>query len=67
MHPLVPHRLYESPKKQAFMEGSESALRWCRHVLDNPSPEMEAARRLLINRLDQSKQAAQVDEEKLLF
>ncbi|XP_074467951.1 SLAIN motif-containing protein-like [Sebastes fasciatus] len=45
--------LYESPKKQVFVERSESALRWCRHVLDNPSPEMELACRLLINRLDQ--------------
>ncbi|XP_032389876.1 SLAIN motif-containing protein-like isoform X2 [Etheostoma spectabile] len=44
--------LYES-KKQASVERSESALRWCRHVLDNPSPEMEAACRSLINRLDQ--------------
>ncbi|XP_034746906.1 SLAIN motif-containing protein-like isoform X3 [Etheostoma cragini] len=44
--------LYES-KKQGFVERSESALRWCRHVLDNPSPEMEAACRSLINRLDQ--------------
>ncbi|XP_031713234.1 SLAIN motif-containing protein-like [Anarrhichthys ocellatus] len=49
----VPHRLYESSKKQVFVERSESALRWCRHVLDNPSPEMEAACRSLINRLDQ--------------
>nr|XP_033466361.1 SLAIN motif-containing protein-like [Epinephelus lanceolatus] len=45
--------LYESPRKQAFVERSESALRWCRHVLDNPSPEMEAACRSLMNRLDQ--------------
>ncbi|XP_078122234.1 SLAIN motif-containing protein-like [Sander vitreus] len=48
----IPHRLYES-KKQVFVERSESALKWCRHVLDNPSPEMEAACRSLINRLDQ--------------
>nr|XP_046267812.1 SLAIN motif-containing protein-like [Scatophagus argus] len=46
--------LYESPKKQVFMGRSESALRWCRHVLDNPSPEIEAACRSLINRLEQS-------------
>ncbi|KAM7374180.1 hypothetical protein PAMP_006854 [Pampus punctatissimus] len=45
--------LYEPPKKQEFAERSESALRWCRHVLDNPSPEMEAACRRLLNRLDQ--------------
>ncbi|KAM3601936.1 uncharacterized protein V6R79_021574 [Siganus canaliculatus] len=41
--------LYESPKKQE--EREESALGWCRHVLDNPSPEMEAACRSLMNRL----------------
>ncbi|KAF1378722.1 hypothetical protein PFLUV_G00193470 [Perca fluviatilis] len=45
--------LYES-KKQVFVERSESALKWCRHVLDNPSPEMEAACRSLINRLEQN-------------
>ncbi|KAK2881849.1 hypothetical protein Q8A73_022359 [Channa argus] len=44
--------LYESPKKQVCLEKSQSALRWCRHVLDNPSPEMEAARHVLINRLN---------------
>ncbi|KAG7223262.1 hypothetical protein INR49_015618, partial [Caranx melampygus] len=49
--------LYESPKKQ-MTEKNESALRWCRHVLDNPSPEVEAACRLLISRLDESKRAA---------
>lgn len=56
---FIPHRLYEPLKKQEFTERSESADRWCRHVLDNPSPEMETARRLLIKKLDQSKQAAQ--------
>ncbi|GLD46952.1 SLAIN motif-containing protein-like protein [Lates japonicus] len=45
--------LYESPKKQVVVEKTESALRWCRHVLDNPSPEMEAACCHLIHRLDQ--------------
>ncbi|TDH04821.1 hypothetical protein EPR50_G00136470 [Perca flavescens] len=45
--------LYES-KKQVLAERSESALKWCRHVLDNPSPEMEAACRSLINRLEQN-------------
>ncbi|KAM4726535.1 SLAIN motif-containing protein-like isoform 2-T2 [Anableps anableps] len=44
--------LYEPPNKQSFEE-RESALRWCRHVLDNPSPEMEAARRGLMNKLNQ--------------
>ncbi|XP_044079643.1 SLAIN motif-containing protein-like [Siniperca chuatsi] len=46
--------LYESPKKQEFVERSESALRWCRHVLDNPSPQTETACRSLTNKLDQS-------------
>lgn len=50
----VPRRLYQSPNKQVFDERSESALGWCRHVLDNPSPETEAACRSLINRLEQS-------------
>ncbi|CAG5875420.1 unnamed protein product [Menidia menidia] len=44
--------LYEAPKKQ-FVE-KESALTWCRHVLDNPSPEMEVARRVLMNKLNQT-------------
>ncbi|CAB1316339.1 unnamed protein product [Coregonus sp. 'balchen'] len=46
--------LYESPKKRASAEGSdESPLKWCRQVLDNPSPETEVACRTLINILDQ--------------
>lgn len=55
---LISHRLYEFPKKQVSVD-TKSALTWCRHVLDNPSPEMEAACRLLTNKLDQSKQATQ--------
>ncbi|AWP00215.1 putative SLAIN motif-containing protein-like [Scophthalmus maximus] len=52
--------LYESPKRQAIVEKSESALRWCRRVLDNPSPEVEAACRQLINRLhENAKQSCQ--------
>ncbi|XP_070839787.1 SLAIN motif-containing protein-like isoform X1 [Chaetodon trifascialis] len=45
--------LYESPKKQVLVESTESALAWSRHVLDNPSPDMEAACHSLITRLDQ--------------
>ncbi|XP_005472075.1 SLAIN motif-containing protein-like isoform X1 [Oreochromis niloticus] len=45
--------LYESPRKHSFVEKKESAFKWCRHVLDNPSPEMEAACRVLIKMLDQ--------------
>ncbi|XP_029957178.1 SLAIN motif-containing protein 2-like [Salarias fasciatus] len=43
--------LYELPRKS--VEEKESALKWCRHVLDNPSPEVEAARHALLNTLDQ--------------
>ncbi|NWT01726.1 SLAIL protein, partial [Mionectes macconnelli] len=44
--------LYVSPRKAAE-EKTSSPLKWCRQVLDNPSPEIEAACRTLINRLDQ--------------
>uniref|UniRef100_A0AAV2J871 Uncharacterized protein n=1 Tax=Knipowitschia caucasica TaxID=637954 RepID=A0AAV2J871_KNICA len=44
--------LYVSPKQCAFVKKTESALRWCRHVLDNRSPEMETACSKLINRLN---------------
>ncbi|KAJ8390062.1 hypothetical protein AAFF_G00110760 [Aldrovandia affinis] len=47
--------LYVSPKKQALAEQRpESPLKWCRKVLDHPSPETEVACRTLINRLDQT-------------
>ncbi|TNM85015.1 hypothetical protein fugu_009193 [Takifugu bimaculatus] len=42
--------LYQ-PSKTTFENRSQSALGWCRHVLDNPSPETEAACRSLINKL----------------
>ncbi|XP_067103307.1 SLAIN motif-containing protein-like isoform X3 [Osmerus mordax] len=45
--------LYVSPKKQIAEPGPESPLKWCRKVLDHPSPETEVACRTLINRLDQ--------------
>nr|XP_028570756.1 SLAIN motif-containing protein-like isoform X2 [Podarcis muralis] len=44
--------LYVSSRKIPADE-KESPLKWCRHVLDNPSPETEAACRTLISRLDQ--------------
>ncbi|KAH0630977.1 hypothetical protein JD844_004415 [Phrynosoma platyrhinos] len=44
--------LYVSPRKPPTSE-KESPLKWCRQVLDNPSPETEAACRTLIGRLDQ--------------
>ncbi|KAI1898948.1 hypothetical protein AGOR_G00077640 [Albula goreensis] len=47
--------LYVSPKKQVLAEQRpESPLKWCRKVLDHPSPETEVACRTLINRLDQT-------------
>lgn len=46
--------LYVSPKKQVAEQGPESPLKWCRRVLDHPSPETEVACRTLINRLDQT-------------
>ncbi|KFQ35783.1 SLAIN motif-containing protein-like, partial [Mesitornis unicolor] len=45
--------LYVSPRKSATDPKTDSPLKWCRQVLDNPSPETEAACRTLINRLDQ--------------
>ncbi|NWI14322.1 SLAIL protein, partial [Crypturellus soui] len=45
--------LYVSPRKSSGEQKMGSPLKWCRQVLDNPSPETEAACRTLINRLDQ--------------
>ncbi|XP_015716089.1 SLAIN motif-containing protein-like isoform X3 [Coturnix japonica] len=45
--------LYVSPRKSAVSHKTGSPLQWCRQVLDNPSPETEAACRTLISRLDQ--------------
>ncbi|XP_029769186.1 SLAIN motif-containing protein-like isoform X3 [Terrapene carolina triunguis] len=45
--------LYVSPRKSTANQKTESPLKWCRQVLDNPSAETEVACRTLINRLDQ--------------
>ncbi|XP_032650486.1 SLAIN motif-containing protein-like isoform X4 [Chelonoidis abingdonii] len=45
--------LYVSPRKATADQKTESPLKWCRQVLDNPSAETEVACRTLINRLDQ--------------
>ncbi|XP_039187514.1 SLAIN motif-containing protein-like isoform X2 [Crotalus tigris] len=44
--------LYISPRNPPT-DKKESPLKWCRQVLDHPSPETEAACRTLISRLDQ--------------
>ncbi|KAM5277972.1 SLAIN motif-containing protein 1 isoform 2-T2 [Hipposideros larvatus] len=43
-----------SSKTFSSSEKSLSPLQWCRHVLDNPTPEMEAARCSLCFRLEQA-------------
>ncbi|XP_036915275.1 SLAIN motif-containing protein 1 isoform X2 [Sturnira hondurensis] len=42
-----------SSKTFSSSEKPLSPLQWCRHVLDHPTPEMEAARRSLCHRLEQ--------------
>ncbi|XP_051839917.1 SLAIN motif-containing protein 1 isoform X1 [Antechinus flavipes] len=46
--------LYTSSKACNLPENSMSPLQWCRRVLDNPTPEMEAAKRSLCFRLEQA-------------
>uniref|UniRef100_A0A8C8RFA3 SLAIN motif family member 1 n=1 Tax=Pelusios castaneus TaxID=367368 RepID=A0A8C8RFA3_9SAUR len=46
--------LYVSPTKSLTpQEKSLSPLQWCRHILDHPTPEIEAAKRSLCFRLEQ--------------
>ncbi|XP_073203368.1 SLAIN motif-containing protein 1 isoform X2 [Lepidochelys kempii] len=46
--------LYVSPTKTlTLQEKSLSPLQWCRHILDHPTPEIEAAKRSLCFRLEQ--------------
>lgn len=51
----LPRRLYVPPKSRLWSEHSLSPLQWCRQVLDDPKPEVEAAKRSLCQRLEQGR------------
>ncbi|XP_078196903.1 SLAIN motif-containing protein 1 isoform X3 [Callithrix jacchus] len=52
-----------SSKMFTSSEKSLTPLQWCRHVLDNPTPEMEAARRSLCFRLEQGREREKGERE----
>ncbi|KAK9401728.1 SLAIN motif-containing protein 1 [Crotalus adamanteus] len=60
--------LYAAPAKGIMQqEKSLTPLQWCRHVLDNPSPEMEAAKRSLCFRLEQASRWRSLFSSSLAF
>ena len=46
-------RLYQSPKRSSSAEKQISPYKWVRQEFEHPSPEVETARRVLLEKLDE--------------